>query len=345
MKSRQLAEEDPLLSELKEATSQIQAQEQSHNPIGVRRTVLVLVSVVLSVFLLRWSTGTNANLALAAEIGIDSQTQTLVGVEPQVHTLRLMPTILAHQIQKKTKTRREELSSVKAATISVQTIDSARRGVLFDVDGTLSDSSRLGFEATKEVLLQNGMNEISEDDYHLGTKYTTPARFAWHVSGNPDDPIGEKLGQQFDDLYVNLVSTDTAKFYAGVKEMLLNLERKYPQIIYGALSNACGAYVEAVLDVNEVSSSFKIALGADEVDLPKPNPDGLLYIATTLNLEPSLSVYVGDSPTDGMAAKAAGMRSIGVTWGSHPPEAVRKAFDVTVDSVEELQKEIAKFLE
>lgn len=32
---------------------------------------------------------------------------------------------------------------------------------------------------------------------------------AWHVTGNPDDPIGESLGMQFDDLYVDLVSLET----------------------------------------------------------------------------------------------------------------------------------------
>ena len=48
-------------------------------------------------------------------------------------------------------------------------------------------------------------------DETLGTKYTTPRRLAWHVTNNPDDPIGVKLGQQFDDLYVKLVSSDTGR--------------------------------------------------------------------------------------------------------------------------------------
>lgn len=65
--------------------------------------------------------------------------------------------------------------------------------VLFDVDGTLSDSFRLGYEATNVVLRKNKVSDISEEAYHAGTKYTTPRRMAWHVTGDPDNPVGEEL--------------------------------------------------------------------------------------------------------------------------------------------------------
>lgn len=76
----------------------------------------------------------------------------------------------------------------------------------------------------------------------------------------------------------------------------------------------------------------------------KPKPDGLLQCCSVLGVNPAACVYVGDSPTDGQAAAAAGMPSIGVTWGSHPAENVRKAFTYTVDTVAELQLCIVKVL-
>jgi phosphoglycolate phosphatase-like HAD superfamily hydrolase len=92
------------------------------------------------------------------------------------------------------------------------------RAALFDVDGTLSDSFRLGFESTQRVLTQNGHRLISEEEYHQGTRYTTPARLCWHVTGvaNEKSDIGIALGQQFDDMYVKLVSTDTAPLFSGI---------------------------------------------------------------------------------------------------------------------------------
>lgn len=61
------------------------------------------------------------------------------------------------------------------------------------------------------------------------------------------------------------------------------------------------------------------------VPFPKPKPDGLLQVCQELGLKPAECVYVGDSPSDGVAAAAAGMPSIAVLWGSHPEENLRKA--------------------
>lgn len=207
--------------------------------------------------------------------------------------------------------------------------------ILWDVDGTLSDSFLLGFESTQKILMNNGKSSISEEMYHQGTKYTTPRRLAWHVTGNPDDPVGETLGRQFDELYVQLVSPETAPLYPGIKELLVLLNNK--KIKQGALSNACGSYVQAVLLSNHVNNMFSVQYGADDVPAAKPSGLGLLKCCQEISSDPAESIYVGDSPSDGEAAKNAGMVSIGVTYGSHPKEAVRKAFTHSVDTVEELK--------
>jgi phosphoglycolate phosphatase-like HAD superfamily hydrolase len=210
--------------------------------------------------------------------------------------------------------------------------------VLWDVDGTLSDSFALGFGATKTVLERNGIGAISDDDYHAGTKYTTPRRLAWHVTGNPDDPIGLELGKQFEDLYVDLVSPSTAPLYEGILPMLSTLKQEDPSLKFGALSNACGAYVKAVVKCNDLTSLFPVVqLGADEVPAAKPSGAGLLHCAQLLNVDPSKCIYVGVSPSDAAAASNAGfLASVGVTWGSHKEEKVREAFTYTAYSVEEL---------
>eukprot|EP01036_Dinobryon_divergens_P029674 gene29674-38803_t len=180
--------------------------------------------------------------------------------------------------------------------------------VLWDVDGTLSDSFQLGFDSTNAVLQRNGKDRISTESYHQGTKFTTPRRMAWHVTGDPDHPVGEELGRQFDELYVDLVSQATAPFYEGIHKLLDDVKKTHPLVRYGALSNACGSYVRAVLSVNNVSSIFEVQLGADEVPASKPNPDGLLLICRLMgDVNPANCIYIGDSPTDGQAATAAGM--------------------------------------
>lgn len=66
--------------------------------------------------------------------------------------------------------------------------------------------------------------------------------------------------------------------------------------------------MRAVLKANNVDDLFEIQLGADEVPAAKPEPDGLLQLSREMgNIDPSRCIYIGDSPTDGLAASAAGM--------------------------------------
>ena len=61
--------------------------------------------------------------------------------------------------------------------------------------------------------------------------------------------------------------------------------------VQAALSNACGAYVRAVLAANGVSQHFAAQLGADDVPAPKPAPDGLLMCCSTLAVDPAQVIF------------------------------------------------------
>lgn len=51
-------------------------------------------------------------------------------------------------------------------------------------------------------------------------------------------------------------------------------------------------------------------------------------------------IYIGDSPSDGQAATAAGMQSIGVTWGSHSIDKIKPAFTYIAYTINELNSYI-----
>ena len=59
--------------------------------------------------------------------------------------------------------------------------------------------------------------------YHAGTKFPTAERFSWHLSGAFSDPMGARLGRQFDDLHLDMVNEQTTGFYPGITEMLLEV--------------------------------------------------------------------------------------------------------------------------
>ena len=222
--------------------------------------------------------------------------------------------------------------------------------IIFDIDGTLADSFQLGFDATNQVLLKNNIPTITADVYHDHTRYSTPDRLARHAGllpGDADyDARGQALGQEFDDLYIGLVDMKTAPFFDGIADMLAEIPTTVP---LGALTNAAVRYAHAVLTVNSQSlddqapqalyDRFGSIRGADDVPTPKPSADGLNVVCQDLGVDPTRCVYVGDSPTDAMAAHAAGMPAVGVLWGSHARAKLEAApFDVLCETVEELQQ-------
>lgn len=58
---------------------------------------------------------------------------------------------------------------------------------------------------------------------------------------------------------------------------------------------------------------------------PKPAPDGLHLALSRLDVPPERAVFVGDSPSDMTAARAAGVVALGAVWGWHTPAALRAA--------------------
>ena len=225
-------------------------------------------------------------------------------------------------------------------------------GVIFDIDGTLADSWRLGYDATVVVLKNNNLGHvpIDEEIYHATCVYPTPERLARTAGLTPTDDnfesLGQELGRQFDEHYVQLVSSKTAGFYDGIMDILQNLP---DETKLGCLTNACVAYGHAVLEANcpvkentgtyALYDRFGAIHGADSVPAAKPSPEGLLQCAKELQLQPEDCIYVGDAIGDGKAARAAGMVSIGVLWGSNSEEKLRNAnvFDYIVSSREELR--------
>lgn len=183
------------------------------------------------------------------------------------------------------------------------------------------------------------------------------------------DLLGKQLGLEFDELYIGMVSTTTAGFFPGTLELLKKIASsstiRGKNIQLGALTNASVAYAYAVFRVNLESEDYEVdgqkkqlpssnaipphqhllrfrsIHGADTVPRPKPEPDGLLLVCKELGVDPNEAVYIGDSPSDAVAASSAGMKSIGCTWGSHPRENLEKApFCKLCDTLDELTNEL-----
>ena len=92
-----------------------------------------------------------------------------------------------------------------------------------------------------------------------------------------------------------------------------------------------------------LAGHFAVVVGADRTQRHKPDPDPLWFALDEIGAPATEAVYVGDSPFDVLAANAAGVRSIGVTWGAASRAVLAEASPAhLVESVGELAALLAK---
>jgi pyrophosphatase PpaX len=186
---------------------------------------------------------------------------------------------------------------------------------LFDLDGTLLDSVELILASYRHTALAH-RGEAPDDAVWLaglGTPLRTQLR---HLSDDPAEI--EAMADTYREH--NLANHDRmVRPYDGVVEAVRELALRgtlglvTSKLRHGALRGL------RVLGVEDV---FATVIGADDVDRHKPDPAPVLAAVERLGADPATTVFVGDSPHDMAAGRAAGVRTAAVLWGPFPREAL-----------------------
>jgi pyrophosphatase PpaX len=79
------------------------------------------------------------------------------------------------------------------------------------------------------------------------------------------------------------------------------------------------------LNLFNLASYFDMLVTYEDTDRHKPHPDPLLVASERMGIDPAHMLYVGDAVFDIQAGKAAGMRTVGVTWGAGKKEDLLEA--------------------
>ena len=129
---------------------------------------------------------------------------------------------------------------------------------------------------------------------------------------------------------------DELEACAGMEDVLVRLHEEGRRL--GVVTAKRRATVELAFANVPLGHLFETIVGGDETERHKPDPEPLLLGAERLGADPAATAYVGDSPFDVRAAKAAGMFAVAVTWGRIHDRARLEAEqpDAIVDTAEEL---------
>ena len=195
---------------------------------------------------------------------------------------------------------------------------SNKKLIIFDLDGTLIDSSPDLALAINHMLSTIGRETFSTNTIHywVGNGAQTLVKRALSGSNTIDETIDpilfEKALQIFLDFYAKNLAVETVT-YPHVKETLTRLkEENYTLTI---VTNKPFAFVSPILKALELDDFFELILGGDSLKEKKPHPLPLLHVCETLNFNVNEAVMIGDSKNDILAANASHMQSIGLTYG------------------------------
>lgn len=186
------------------------------------------------------------------------------------------------------------------------------KGIIFDLDGVLVSTDELHYQAWKRLAQELGIKDFTKED---NEKQRGVSRMeSLEVVLNKGDKVysleeKEELAERKNAYYVDLLETlDNNAVLCGVVKTIRYLKQLGMLIGIGSVSKN----TPAILQKTELDQYIdKVSCGLD-ITNSKPDPEVFLVAAKKLGLEPENCLVVEDSAAGIVAAKAAGMKSLGV---------------------------------
>ncbi len=210
------------------------------------------------------------------------------------------------------------------------------KACIFDLDGTLANTLESMAIVMNSVLREYDLLELPVDNfrYYCGEGASVLVRKCLKEAGDEKlqyyEDAERKYRRQFDmdPLY-------KVKHYPGMPETLKNLQEK--GILMGVCSNKPDLAAKKVIREMFGTELFREVLGQSDQIRRKPAPDAPLAIAREFSVKPEECIYVGDTKTDMLTGKAAGMYTVGVLWGFRDREELfSNGADLLIEQPEEL---------
>lgn len=197
------------------------------------------------------------------------------------------------------------------------------RAVLFDLDGTLLDTLADIADSANAVLEERGFPIHDQDAYryHVGSGVKTLFQRALPEAARSDELV-EACVASFRDVYDRRWNVKTRPF-EGISELLDGLVERGVKM--AVLSNKPHHFTRKCVAEYLAPWPLDPVLGQREGIPLKPNPAAALEVAGQLKIAPREFLYLGDTGTDMLTARSAGMRPVGALWGFRPEQELRQA--------------------
>lgn len=206
--------------------------------------------------------------------------------------------------------------------------------IIFDLDGTLLNTLEDLCYSLNTILLQEGYNPRTLDEVRCFVGNGVKKLVKRSLPDICDENKVIYITNLFQTYYKSNMQIKTRP-YDGIIDLLSYLnENNYKTAI---VSNKFDTAVK-VLANTYFGSMISVAIGETAEIRRKPAPDSIYKAVSELGSDISKTVLVGDSETDILTAKNAGIPCIGVTWGFRGREALlSEGADYLIDTPNELK--------
>ncbi|MGJ8611572.1 MAG: HAD-IA family hydrolase [Octadecabacter sp.] len=219
------------------------------------------------------------------------------------------------------------------------------RTVIFDLDGTLADTSGDLIAAANVCFNGLGLGELLDPAKDAGTALRG-GRAMLTLGFSRVDGYGEDdILAQYPLLlaaYAQDIDTRTT-LYPGAMDAVEALKNAGYGV--GIATNKPEGLAEELMKRLGVRDAFASLVGADTLPVRKPDPEHLFEAARRAGGDPARTCLVGDSDTDRNTALAAGVPSILVTFGPSGDDMAALKPEALLDRYEDLPAIVARLLD
>jgi len=192
--------------------------------------------------------------------------------------------------------------------------------VIFDFDYTLGDSTQGIVLSINYALKKLGWPASTTEKVKMTVGHSLEEAY-FQLTGDTDNENVNQFSIYFKEK-ADIVMTENTVLLPGTIEVFRFFKKENIKI--GIVTTKYHYRINQILNKFNAEKYVDIIVGAEDVKSEKPNPEGLLSVITSFNLEREEIVFIGDSLVDAETAKRAGVKFVAVTTGTTAPNDFRK---------------------
>ncbi|MEI4768191.1 HAD family hydrolase [Psychrobacillus sp. FJAT-51614] len=181
------------------------------------------------------------------------------------------------------------------------------KAIIFDFDGTLANTLPICYYSFQSVFKEFDNKELSSEEIKAMFGPSETGIIKENLINRNIEKAIEKFYESYLEKHSNFVQSNRE-----IDDLLIHI--KELGIKLGIVTGKAKRSLDISLKALQMEEMFDVIITGDDVQFPKPHPEGVNKALTILNVQKEEAAFIGDSEADILAGLQAGIFTIGVQW-------------------------------